>query len=397
MLAGRPALKDDWRSWRRGWQASSHPLISGCMTGFSLGAGEVATDLQGYIQKIFTSDNIEDGRLWMEGLLQSGRQAVLYNKTFWALLRDVTDDLQASKRARISLRRALALLTPAELAPLGFVSEEPPQFRTLTETAEWLREARAQFSADEMRVLQQDALANPDFSRHLTHPRVMEHLVPDGAVAAKLLARPVAPKSLPAARRLLDCWIGQILPALDKIIRSDSTLNPGQKRANKNTRLDLRRTVRHNIRLYDAETGRLRIAKPFFIKPRETGPREIYLLIDRSGSMAENSLYGALLGVCLSRLAISRVRLFAFADDVRELRPDSSDPTELLLSLPHGGGTDISGALRFVRNEIEAPARAHVILVSDMLDGGDPKLLLDTMDEMRQDGLRLTALASLTP
>jgi len=360
------------------------------MAGFSLGMGEDMADLQRRIPKIFSSDSIEDGRLWMEGLLQSGRRAVLYNKAFWTLLRDVMEN----SRTRVSLKRALALLSRDELELTGFTLEEPPQFRTTKETAEWLREAKAQFSEDEMRVLQRDAMENPAFARHITHPRVMENLVPDGAVAARILARPAAAKNLPAARRLLDRWIGQALPVLERTIRADSALNPGRKFSNKSARLDLRRTVRHNIRLYEQETGILRIAKPFFIRPRETGPQEFYLLIDRSGSMAESSLYGALLGVCLSRLAAGRVRLFAFADDVQELRPDTGDPTELLLSLPHGGGTDISGALRFVRNEIETPARAHIILVSDMLDSGDPRLLPDTVDELRQDGVRVQVFLS---
>lgn len=397
----------EWLVSCRGWQETARPLFSGCVTGFLLETDRDMNHLQKIMLRVFADP--EAGRQWMEGLLFSGRRAVLYDTALWQTIKELWDNNPPPARLQFSLRRALFLLTPEErtatpfagleadeesavLLPLGSQNDTP--FKTLSETVRWLRDVRPRFTSVEFLALQRDAMQHPDFLRHIQNPAVLELIEPDGMAAGQLLSRPIPSKSAPAARRLLERWVDNVLPPLERLLAQDPRLSSNYSVNRK--RLDLKRIVRHNIRLYDKQTESILPAKLFFARPLQAKPLPaLYLLLDSSGSMTEQSLWGALIGCALLRFPGVKTRLFSFAEQTRELTTHG-DPLETLLSMPRGGGTDLTGALRYVGREIPAPARAHLLLFSDLLDGGDPKELLESFTALQREGLRITLLLSVT-
>jgi uncharacterized protein with von Willebrand factor type A (vWA) domain len=53
-----------------------------------------------------------------------------------------------------------------------------------------------------------------------------------------------------------------------------------------------------------------------------------------------------------------------------------SDPVEVLFGVQLGGGTDINAALAYCEQHIEHPTKTHLILISDLYEGGNAESML---------------------
>jgi Mg-chelatase subunit ChlD len=73
------------------------------------------------------------------------------------------------------------------------------------------------------------------------------------------------------------------------------------------------------------------------------------------------------------------------------------DPTEVLMSVQLGGGTDIANALLYGESLIENPHRTIVIVVTDFCEGGPPMRLVAAVKQIRESGARVLGLAALDP
>jgi hypothetical protein len=61
-----------------------------------------------------------------------------------------------------------------------------------------------------------------------------------------------------------------------------------------------------------------------------------------------------------------------------------------------GGGTDINAALAYCERRIEQPAKTHLVLVSDLYEGGNAKEMLARVASLKQSGVNLIVLLALS-
>jgi hypothetical protein len=69
---------------------------------------------------------------------------------------------------------------------------------------------------------------------------------------------------------------------------------------------------------------------------------------------------------------------------------------EVLFGVQLGGGTDINAALAYCEKQIEHPAKTHLILITDLFEGGDAKSMLARAAAIKQSGVNLIVLLALT-
>ena len=100
------------------------------------------------------------------------------------------------------------------------------------------------------------------------------------------------------------------------------------------------------------------------------------LCIDQSGSMAASVVYSSVFGAVLASLRALRTRMVVFDTAVVDLTARADDPVEVLFGTQLGGGTDINRALAYCQQLVSAAGDTILVLISDLLEGGDADALL---------------------
>jgi uncharacterized protein with von Willebrand factor type A (vWA) domain len=72
------------------------------------------------------------------------------------------------------------------------------------------------------------------------------------------------------------------------------------------------------------------------------------------------------------------------------------DPVDMLFSVQLGGGTDIEQALRYAHSLVRAPSDTIMILISDLLEGGDNDKFLKRAVTIKHSGVNLICLLALS-
>jgi Mg-chelatase subunit ChlD len=119
------------------------------------------------------------------------------------------------------------------------------------------------------------------------------------------------------------------------------------------------------------------------------------MAVDCSGSMMDSVIYSAVMAGIFKGLPALRVSLTAFDTNVVDLSDEVDDPTELLMSVQLGGGTDINGALQYCETLVRMPTRTIVVLVTDFCEGGHPGAMVGTIKRLCESGVRVLGLAAL--
>ena len=68
--------------------------------------------------------------------------------------------------------------------------------------------------------------------------------------------------------------------------------------------------------------------------------------------------------------------MICFDTSIVDLTEQLNDPVEVLFGVQLGGGTDINSALAYCEQHIENPIKTHLILISDLYDGGNAESML---------------------
>ena len=61
-----------------------------------------------------------------------------------------------------------------------------------------------------------------------------------------------------------------------------------------------------------------------------------------------------------------------------------------------GGGTDINAALAYCEQKIEQPAQTHLVLVTELYEGGDAQSMLARIAALKQSGVNVIVLLALS-
>lgn len=268
-------------------------------------------------------------------------------------------------------------------------------------TVDWLDGITRLFPKETVERLTRDAVDRYQIHDIVTDPKVLERVEPSPALLKAVLRTKhlMDPKVLELARKLVAAVIEELMRKLATEVRtafSGTRLRrPSQVRLARN--FDVKRTLRANLGHYQPEERKLYIEDAhFFTRSRRNVDNwQVILLVDQSGSMVSSVIHSAVTAACLWGLPGVRTHLVAFDTSVVDLTSDVTDPVELLMKVQLGGGTDISGAIRYAQELVANPRRTIVALISDLYEGGSEAGMLRGVRSLIEQGCRFLALCAL--
>ena len=276
---------------------------------------------------------------------------------------------------------------------LDTVFDMPPKISG-RELAALLKGIGDTFPADAALELQRRALASPAARQKLHLPEVLENAQPDPHLAAALISREIPEKSRSAAAAQIE----KAAAELTRRLRIDFERSGLCDRSGVSRKIDWRRTVLKNLKNYDIKERKLAVSS--FVRARGGRarlPKRLILLIDRSLSMAAQTVTGVAACALIASLPLISVKLIAFTDTFADLSALSRSPAECLLALPACGGTDIAPALCYTESLVSSPAETVILLLSDFHDGGGRERLLAQARQITASGTPLYGICGLDP
>lgn len=270
--------------------------------------------------------------------------------------------------------------------------------------ARWLGDIREFFPANVVQVIQKDAFERLNLKALLMEPEFLETLEPDIHLLADLMSlRSAIPeKSRDAARQVVAEVVADLMRRLQH--RTMETLRGALNRQKRTRRprhadIDWPRTIGANLRHYQAAQKTV-VPETLIGFARRSNRRadvdHVMLCVDQSGSMAPSVIYASIFAAVMASLPAVRTSLVCFDTAIIDLTDMLADPVDVLFGVQLGGGTDINGALAYCETRIEQPARTHLILISDLYEGGNARDMLARVAALKQSGVNVIVLLALS-
>jgi Mg-chelatase subunit ChlD len=266
---------------------------------------------------------------------------------------------------------------------------------------EWIREVRELFPQETCEVITRHALDRYGMTELVTDPQTLRRLEPNYDLLKALLTFRGLMKGevLDLARRIIRDVVEDLRRRLTTEVRQAlwGRLNRRRRSRFKSApNLDVRRTIRANLKNYDVRRKRLVVQDlHFFSRVERHLPWHIIMAVDCSGSMIDSVIHSAVMAGIFKGLPSLRLRLVAFDTSVVDLTESAGDPTEVLMSVQLGGGTNIGGALEYCASLVDQPTRTILVVVTDFCEGGSIAPMLATIKRLRGEGVRVLGLAAL--
>jgi Mg-chelatase subunit ChlD len=317
----------------------------------------------------------------------------------WQLAVGAEDDEAGLSADDLRLSRALGALYGADRKKgRGGLGASSPR------VARWLGDIREFFPASVVQVIQKDAFERLNLKSLLMDPEFLETLEPDVHLIADLLSlRSAIPeKTKDAARTVVSKVVEELMRRLRQ--RTVETLRGAlnrQKRTRKprHADIDWARTIAANLRHYQAER-RTVVPETLVGFARRSHKRadidHVVLCVDQSGSMAASVIYASIFAAVMASLPAIRTSLVCFDTSIVDLTEQLADPVDVLFGVQLGGGTDINAALAYCQRKIDQPSKTHLILISDLYEGGNAKDMVARVAEMKQSGVNVIVLLALS-
>jgi uncharacterized protein with von Willebrand factor type A (vWA) domain len=162
--------------------------------------------------------------------------------------------------------------------------------------------------------------------------------------------------------------------------------------------IDWKRTIRQNLKGWDAENKRL-IPERFYFWPNQRRHHEwdVTLVVDQSGSMAESVVYSSVMAAIFASLDVLRTSLVLFDTEVVDMTPLLADPVEVLFTAQLGGGTDINRAVAYAQaNHVQRPEKTLFILITDLYEGGNAEELVARLRQLVDSRAKVLCLLALS-
>jgi Mg-chelatase subunit ChlD len=122
----------------------------------------------------------------------------------------------------------------------------------------------------------------------------------------------------------------------------------------------------------------------------------VVLCVDQSGSMAASVVYASIFAAIMASLPAVSTKLVCFDTAIVDLTEQLADPVDVLFGVQLGGGTDINSALAYCERQIEQPAKTHLVLISDLYEGGNAKEMLARVAALKRSGVNVIVLLALS-
>ncbi|MDJ0850067.1 MAG: VWA domain-containing protein [Myxococcota bacterium] len=268
----------------------------------------------------------------------------------------------------------------------------------------WLGDIREYFPSPVVRVIQRDAFERLGLKRMMLEPEFLAGLEADVHLVADLisLSAAIPDKTKETARQVVRKVVDELLERLGQ--KTAESVRGALDRSRRTNRprfadIDWPRTIAANLRHYQPEYRTI-------VPERLIGSRrrsrsladldEVVLCVDQSGSMATSVVYSSIFAAVMASLPGVDTSLVCFDTAIVDLSDKLSDPVEVLFGVQLGGGTDINQAVAYCEDLVRQPSRAHLVLITDLCEGGDEDALVGRIGGLIASGVQVIVLLSLS-
>lgn len=321
----------------------------------------------------------------------------------WRLVLGGDDQTGLSERDR-RLDAALAGLYEAKVGDKGKggANRRGGLGGSAPRVASWLGDIREFFPAPVVQVIQKDAFERLGLKQMLLQPEFLAALEADVHLVADLIAlRAVMPeKTKDTARQVVAKVVKELMDKLET--RTTETIRVAVDRRKRTRRprhsdIDWPRTIVKNLRHWQAEHGT--IVPETLIghgrSSRRVNLEEVILCVDQSGSMGTSVVYSSIFAAVMASIPAIATKLVVFDTNIVDLTDELADPIEVLFSVQLGGGTDINQALAYCERLVSEPGRTHLVLISDLIEGGIAEQMLARAKALVGAGVNVIVLLAL--
>ena len=270
--------------------------------------------------------------------------------------------------------------------------------------ARWLGDIREFFPSTVVQVVQKDAFERLGLRQMLMEPEFLAVMEADVNLVADLVSmRGIMPeKTKETAREVIAKVVAELMERLER--RTAEALRGAVDKSKRTFRprfadIDWPRTIRANLRNYQAEHKTIVPEKLIGFMRRQrriVDLDEVILCVDQSGSMASSVVYASIFAAVMASLPVVATKLVCFDTAILDLTDDLADPVEVLFGVQLGGGTDINQAVAYCADKIEKPTKSHLILTTDLYEGGNAKELVARIARLQGQGVNVIVLLALT-
>ena len=316
----------------------------------------------------------------------------------WRMMLGETDDTQSLSGRDMAMSAALDALYEGDGRRGAGLGKSAPK------VSRWLGDIREYFPSTVVQVIQKDAFERLGLKQMLLEPEFLEALEADVHLVADLVAlRGAMPaKTIQTARVVIQKVVDELMERLEK--KTAEAIRGAINRAARTNRprfgdIDWPRTIHANLRHYQAEYQTIVPEKLIgFLRQqrRITDLDEVTLCVDQSGSMATSVVYSSIFAAVMASIPSVRTKLVCFDTAIIDLTEDLEDPVQVLFGVQLGGGTDINRAVAYCEDRIERPTKSHLILITDLMEGGDAGALIARLTALKGSGVNVIVLLALT-
>jgi len=270
--------------------------------------------------------------------------------------------------------------------------------------ARWLGDIREFFPTPVVQIIQRDAFERLNMKSLMLEPEFLSTLEADVHLVADLISlRSAIPeKTKDTARQVVRKVVQALMARLElktvELVRG--ALNRSQRtRRPRSADIDWGRTIGANLRHYQAEHKSI-VPETLIGHSRKSKTQanldHVVLCIDQSGSMASSVVYASIFAAVLASIPGIGTKLICFDTAILDLTDQLSDPVEVLFGVQLGGGTDINAALAYCEQKIDQPSKTHLVLITDLYEGGDAQSMLARVAALKQSGVNVIVLLALS-
>ncbi|MCU0710569.1 MAG: VWA domain-containing protein [Pirellula sp.] len=276
--------------------------------------------------------------------------------------------------------------------------------RSAPRVSKWMGDIRECFPSSVVQIIQKDAFTRLGLKQMLLEPEFLAAMQADVNLVADLMSLKgmIPDKVKQTAREVIEKVVRELMERLER--KTAEALRGAVDRGKRTTRprhvdIDWSRTIRANLHQYLPQYKTVVPERMigFARKQRRlVDLDEILLCVDQSGSMAPSVIYASIFAAVMASLPVVRTQLICFDTVVLDLTEQLSDPVDVLFGIQLGGGTDINQAVAYCATKIQQPRKSHLVLITDLCEGGNAEELISRIGQLVNDGVNVIVLLALS-
>lgn len=276
--------------------------------------------------------------------------------------------------------------------------------RSAPKVSKWLGDIREFFPTPVVQVVQKDAFERLGLKEMLMEPEFLLAIEADVHLIADLISlRSIMPeKTIETARQVIEKVVKELMDKLEQ--KTSEAIRGALNKSKRSFKprfndIDWPRTIHANLRHYQPEFKTIVPEKliGFMRQQRRLADLdEVILCVDQSGSMATSVVYSSIFAAVMASIPAVKTKLICFDTNVVDLTEDLADPVSVLFGIQLGGGTDINQAIGYCEKQIEQPTKTHLLLISDLYEGGDESQLKRRVAQLVKQGVNVITLLALS-